>query len=228
MRIDELLRREHHKLVGTEWKTPATVSDWLKSNGFGLIGSGYFSDVYSKPTSDKIVKVLMGSELEPVKCALAFARFQRKTRNKHFPKVFAIKNINPQRSESTSSFVIIMEKIPLNLDISKIQWKKDREYNFGLATFLVSYMGNMIWMDFSSLAPKIFPPDMHMPTDFSEKHDYVNEWIETYARKDSLANAIKIAIDLVNRYDCGFADFKYDNTRMRKDGTIVLLDVLPF
>jgi hypothetical protein len=53
------------------------------------------------------------------------------------------------------------------------------------------------------------------------------EWFAKY-KNDPLVSAINTIYGLVRKHECDFADFKVANTRMRQDGTIVLLDALPF
>ncbi len=248
MNIFELRKRTQQQIMGGEWEVPFALEDWLEKNGFKIAGSGYFSKIYRQPGSNKIVKVMGTKNPSATKCGIEFAQFQRRTNNKHFPKVYAIKTYKsagyrPPRYQLSTGFrgadepphntipmtVIIMEDIPLPFDGNKVRWQRDKEYNMGLMSFLLAK--DII----SPMAVKAnqqhFPEDWKIRIGGPMSNDDVNqaekEWLVKY-KNDPLVSAINTVYGLVRKHDCPFADFKVANTRMRQNGTIVLLDALPF
>ena len=242
MNIFELRKRTQQQIMGGDWDVPFALQDWLEKSGFVEVGKGYFSKVYAQPGSDKIVKLLGVKNPSATKCGIDFAQFQRRVNNKHFPKVFAIKTYKaggyqrpsygmddePPRIEKPMT-VIIMEDIPLPFDGNKVRWKRDKEYNMGLMSFLLAK--NIISPMNVKANQQYFPEDWRMRIGGPMSNDDVNreekEWLAKY-RNDPLVSAITTVYGLVRKHNCEFADFKAENTRMRQDGTIVLLDALPF
>jgi hypothetical protein len=255
MNIFELRKRTQQQIMGGDWDVPFALQDWLEKNGFELAGSGYFSKVYRQPGSNKIVKVMGTKNPSVTKCGIAFAQFQRRTNNKHFPKVYAIKTYKsagyqPPRYQGSYGFrgadespqdtrtqnwnsvpmtVIIMEDIPLPFDGNKVRWKRDKEYNMGLMSFLLSR--DIISSTDVKANQQYFPENwrdrIDGPMSNVEGTRTQKEWFTKY-RNDPLVSAINTIYGLVRKHECDFADFKLANTRMRNDGTIVLLDALPF
>jgi len=228
--------------MGGDWDVPYALMDWLEQNGFEEVGKGYFSKVYAQPGSDKIVKLLGVKNPSATRCGIEFAQFQRRTKNNHFPKVFAIKTYKaggyqrptyvrddvPPRIEKPLT-IIIMENIPLRFEADRIRWKRDKEYNMGLMIFLL--MRDIIGPNDVVAADHQFPEGWRDVIDTSYSNTNVNRtekiWLEKYD-SDPLVSAIKTVYSLVRKHECDFADFKTENTRMRNDGTIVLMDALPF
>ncbi len=248
MNIFELRKRTQQQIMSGDWEVPFALQDWLEQNGFTEIGSGFFSKVYAQPGSNKLVKVLGTKNPSATKCATDFAQFQRRTNNKHFPKVYAIKTYkeagyqtpryqldtgfrSPDKPPSSvrPMTVIIMENIPLPFDGNKVRWKRDKEYNMGLMSFLLA-KDIISPMDVKA-NQQYFPEDWRMRIGGPMSNEDINrsekEWLAKY-RNDPLVSAITTIYKLVRKHDCEYADFKIANTRMREDGTIVLLDALPF
>ena len=225
--------------MGGDWNVPYALQDWLEKNGFTQISSGFFSKVYAQPGSDKIVKVMGSKNPSETACGVEFAKFQRRTNNKHFPKVFAVKQYKTggfQRrsfddipAQTNPLTVIIMENIPHLFDGKKVRWKRDQNYNMGLAAFLLRHdiIGPLDIAD----REEYFPADWRDRFDGSYSNEELNrnevEWLARY-RNDSVVRAIQTIFSLARKHSCRFADFKYENTRMREDGTIVFIDALPF
>jgi len=229
--------------MGGDWDVPFALMDWLEKNGFEQVGKGYFSKVYAQPGSNKIIKLLGVNNPSVTKCGIEFAHFQRRTNNRHFPKVFAIKthksggyqrpsfgsDDEPPRIEKPLT-IIIMENIPLSFEAARIRWKRDKEYNMGLMAFLL--MKDIISPNDAVAADHQFPEGWRDVIDGSYSNMDANKsekaWLEKYSNSDPLASAVSTIYQLVRKHGCDFADIKYANTRMRNDGTIVLIDALPF
>jgi hypothetical protein len=243
MHISELRKRSQQQIMGGDWDVPFALIDWLEQNGFAEVGKGYFSKVYAQPNSNKIIKLLGVNNPSVTKCGIDFAQFQRRANNRHFPKVFAIKTYKaggyqrpsygmddePPRTEKPLT-IIIMENIPLSFEAARIRWKRDKEYNMGLMSFLLA-KDIISPMDIKA-NQQYFPDDWKMRIGGPMSNEDINqaekEWLAQYRSRDPLANAIATVYELVRKHECEFADFKLANTRMRKDGTIVLIDALPF
>lgn len=234
--------------MGGDWNVPFALQVWLEDNGFEVVGSGFFSKVYAQPGSDKIVKVMGTKNPSAIQCGVDFAQFQRRTNNKHFPKVYAVKTYKeagyqPPRYQLDTGFrdadeppqnprpmtVIIMENIPLPFDGNKVRWKRDKEYNMGLMSFLLSR--DIISPIDVKANQQYFPEEwrdrIDTPMSNIEGNATQKEWLTKY-RNDPLVSAINAIYGLVRKHSCEFADFKGANTRMRDDGTIVFMDALPF
>ncbi len=238
MNISELRKRTQQQIVGGDWNVPQALQDWLEKNGFEMVASGFFSKVFAQPGSNKIVKILGAKNASETTCGAEFAKFQRRTNSKHFPKVFAVKTYKeagydfPPASEKITPqpmTVIIMENIPHPFDGKKIRWKRDKVYNMGLGAFLLRHI---------IISPidivdreEYFPADWRDRVDGSYSNEETNrneiEWFARY-RNDPVVLAIQTIFSLTRKHNCLFADFKYENTRMREDGTIVFIDALPF
>jgi len=237
MNIFELRKRTQQKIMKGDWDIPGTFQTWLENNGFKQIGKGFFSKVYAQPGSNKVIKVMGINNSSEIRCGTEFAKYQLRTRNKHFPKVYSVKALesgggyyNPDDPEPAylpePMTIIVMENIPNLFDVRKMQWNNDKEYNLGLAAFLINH--SILDTQYVATGEAYLPDDYKERLRGTEAIREEHQWRQKYGGHGTLANAVNTIHRLVRKHGCEFADFKYQNTRMREDGTIVLLDALPF
>lgn len=220
----------------------------LTSRGFEIVGQGHFSTVWGKPGSNKVVKIIYpgGDEVD---CSAMFLKLARRNNvNKHFPRVFNIKYIDEE-----NTLVAVIERLQ-PVDLSKIRWTRNNDYNAGLLAFLLrasvlldgSYaLESKATMklfarfiangSYSKLVQRtIHKDDVNKPlweAILLELHRVIrniySNWIDDF-KNTSLVKAINKLDVLTDKCPGTFLDLKLENIMMRKDGTLVLSDPLAF
>lgn len=93
------------------------IEGWLVRNGWGELGSGYYSVVYDNPSSQYVIKVLMGDlparSSEIYRCGVAWLRFCQKNyhTNPHFVKVFHVQT--SQQSHDLKYYAVLEKLQPM-------------------------------------------------------------------------------------------------------------------
>lgn len=75
---------EERELLNTKWKSPKQIQRWLRENGFKAYGRGAFSQVWTKPTYKRVVKISLYED----RCWNAYVNWTMNlTSNPHLPNI---------------------------------------------------------------------------------------------------------------------------------------------
>jgi len=226
MRIDELTAQDQMSLNMTKWKSVAQVQKFLKSNGFKQLGAGQFSQAWTAPGENTVVKI---STQEDV-CWLRFAKWVRKqASNKHLPKIHSIRTYNTKDGELFVSRIEKLEEVD--------------DYFFEIEQLLTkekdpSKVAEMLWVrtldydnprhilqDMSVIEPMLKSPLRKNPKfkGISIGH-LILRIMQEYTTTSPLIKTVRKASKEVLQDRRCFADLHSGNIMKRRDGTIVIVD----
>ncbi len=109
MRIYELSPSQSRHLQKTDFSRsdPEEIEEWLVSNGFKQVDTGYYAAVYRKGNSEIVVKVAT----TPDPCYLKFVKYVEKNKgNPHLPKIAGLREMNLE-AYGDDMFIIYIERL---------------------------------------------------------------------------------------------------------------------
>lgn len=104
MIIKELRTRDARELFKDGMDEPQEIHEWLKNNGFIIVGSGFKSSVYSHEESNVVVKLNHKED----KCWNRFVDIAKRNPVKSFPKIGCVRHFNYKGGIHT---IVLMEKL---------------------------------------------------------------------------------------------------------------------
>lgn len=132
-RLDELKPSHAKNLRDMETNNPyaPNMEKYLKQNGFKLLGSGVYSQVWSQPKSNAVVKL---TKVNGDKCWMSFAEYTLGHPNKHFPKISNLRVYKQSDVGKNPVFYCFVERL---IHLDKIPKTKE---TFPLLAFLFTQM----------------------------------------------------------------------------------------
>ncbi len=111
MKVHEILNEvsifDENVLKKTAWKSFSELKKWLTSNGFTLLGDGFYANAYVKSGFNRIVKISRRQD----KCWLKYISWTLKqTKNPYLPNIPWVKTYDDVAS-GQRFFVTVIEKL---------------------------------------------------------------------------------------------------------------------
>jgi len=206
--IETITKEDYKTLLNTKWQSKLDIIKYLVSKGFKLLGEGEYASVYGKSGVPYVVRLYhSGWNWEKW---TRFVTNKGKT-NKHFPKIYAIKNYKFDQPSPEDFQMQVSIAISERLErLTDSDMKQPPMENMGtFISFLKIYQGDMSiveMMENDTLAKIIL-----------RKQDEIKSFLTDYPE---LAMAI---VDIVKLFGSK-TDLKKENFMKRHDGTIVIND----
>lgn len=198
MKIREKIE-DFDNMFGQDFKLPQDVINYLKEKNFKKIGSGFYSEVYSSPDENFVIKINKGNIDNNY---LYFVDFCNEYKSPHLPKLGKIKKYDNYYFLFIEKLQKINSNIGIILDVLSMITRTTNLTNKEKFTEIVNdYLG----------------------TEYEDYDDMINNIVFG----DQLLDLCKTLQQLLINVGFNSTDEVHeDNIMMRKDGTLVLTDPL--
>lgn len=210
----------------TKWKSPNEVNGFLLDVGYEKVDEGGYSEIFSIPGDNTIVKISVQQD----RCWFKFAEWvmKQKIPNKNLPKIYSLRQYE---ANERSFFISRIEKLNLvedyydNLIHHPGKEKDPRKVAFVL--WLQAIDGIEYLLDDDRIIRSLSKSSLRKRQQFRglSTRDIIVKMVNNFKRTNLHRTVTKINTEVLSRnMKMCFSDLHTGNFMERDDGTLVIID----